>query len=418
MSARFESGSGRGGARPIYLALFGLYTRYMLLAYLRHTFMVVAALMTIALTIDLWPQVSLFSGNPLHVIWGLARLAVLRLSDLLPPFVPFATFLGVAWSESAFTESRERLLIWNSGRSPLFCLAPGLLAGLLMGTFLFAVDAWLRPLAIHVQMAEVLGREGIRLDRSKSGGTHWIALPDGLLKAEIQYGPPLQLRDATIYKLDSEGHLAEVDTASAARPTGNGMWSLADGHYWRADFADRGNVLTSSAHEENVVPFKTRTIPMNLNELWLRNLGLSPQYLFLPDLRELTHAEIMSRDLSGYKTRLQTVFGESLFTCLMALLAAALSMLYFAFVTRWFALVAVLLAGYLAHFASNAFGLMGEFGYVPPVAAGWLAPLLMIAAVGCALFVIQKKRGLGVRLDDTPHFTDAAAAETDAVSAE
>jgi lipopolysaccharide export LptBFGC system permease protein LptF len=126
----------------------------------------------------------------------------------------------------------------------------------------------------------------------------------------------------------------------------------------------------------------------------------------------------MSRDLSGYKTRLQTVFGESLFTCLMALLAAALSMLYFAFVTRWFALVAVLLAGYLAHFASNAFGLMGEFGYVPPVAAGWLAPLLMIAAVGCALFVIQKKRGLGVRLDDTPHFTDAAAAETDAVSAE
>src|SRR5215831_8105453 len=99
MSARVESGSGRGGARPIYLALFGLYTRYMLVAYLRHTFMVVAALMTIALTIDLWPQVSLISGNPMHVIWSLARLTLLRLSDLLPPFVPFATFLGVAWSE-------------------------------------------------------------------------------------------------------------------------------------------------------------------------------------------------------------------------------------------------------------------------------------------------------------------------------
>ena len=38
----------------------------MLGAYLRHTMMVAAALMTIALTIDLWPQVPLFSGDPLH----------------------------------------------------------------------------------------------------------------------------------------------------------------------------------------------------------------------------------------------------------------------------------------------------------------------------------------------------------------
>src|SRR5579859_6880261 len=205
--------NGRG-ARTIYLTPFGLYSRYMLGAYLRHTMMVSAALMTIALTIDLWPQVALFSGNPLHVMWSLGRLAVLRLSDLLPPFIPFATFLGVVWSESAFTESRERLLIWNSGRSPLFCLMPALLAGLVVGISLFALDAWLRPAAIHVQIDEKLGREGIRLDRSQSGGSHWIALPDGLLRADIEYGPPLKLHDVTIYKLDTVGHLAEVYTAS------------------------------------------------------------------------------------------------------------------------------------------------------------------------------------------------------------
>jgi len=98
------------GARAVYLAPWGLYTRYMLGAYLRHIVMVTGALMTIALTIDLWPQVPLFSGDPLHVVWSLVRLTCLRLPDLLPPFIPFATFLGVAWSESAFTESRERLL--------------------------------------------------------------------------------------------------------------------------------------------------------------------------------------------------------------------------------------------------------------------------------------------------------------------
>ncbi|HWM60996.1 MAG TPA: LptF/LptG family permease, partial [Rhizomicrobium sp.] len=168
-----------------------------------------------------------------------------------------------------------------------------------------------------------------------------------------------------------------------------------------------------NASKENEVPFSTRTLSMTLDALWLRNLGLSPQYLSLSDLSTLARAPIMSRDLSGYKTRLQTVFGETLFTGMMALLAASLSMLYFAYQTRWFALVAVLLAGYLAHFASKAFILMGEFGYMAPVFAGWLAPLLLAVAVARALYVIQKKRGLGLRLQDTPHYADAVSAASD-----
>jgi len=395
------------GARPVYLTPWGLYTRYMLGAYLRHTLMVAAALMTIALTIDLWPQMALLNGDVLHVAFDIARLAVLRLPDLLPPFVPFAAFLGVVWSESAFTESRERLLVWNSGRSPLFCLIPALLAGVVMGASLFALDAWLRPAAIHVQIAEKLGREGIRLDRSQSGGSHWIALPDGLLRADIEYGPPLKLHNVTIYKMDSNGHLAEVDTAALARPLDGNRWRLENGQSWNANFADRGDTLsTSAAQQETQHPFAARIVTMVLDELWLRNLGLSPQYLRLGELRQLAHAPIMSRDLDAYKTRLQLIFGETLFTCLMTLLGAALSLLYFAFETRWFSLVAVLLAGYLAHFASKAFQLMGEFGYMSPFFAGWLAPLLLLLGLGRALYVIQKKRGLGVKLEDTPHFAD------------
>jgi len=398
------------GARPIYLSPFGLYTRYMLGAYLRHTMMVVAALMTIALTIDLWPQVPLFSGDPLQVVTGLAWLAVLRLPDLLPPFIPFATFLGVVWSESAFTESRERLLIWNSGRSPLFCLVPALLAGLAMGTSLFVMDAWLRPAAIHVQIAQRLGREGIRLDRSQNGGSHWIALPDGLLRADIEYGPPLRLHNVTVYKLDTEGHLAEVDTATTAQPLAKDRWLLEDGHSWLANAEERGNILTTTPGREEVeVPFKARSIVMALDDAWLRNLGLSPQYLPLGELKTLARARIMSRDLDGYKTRLQLVFGEPLFTCVMALLGSCLAMLTFAFQTRWLALVGVLLAGYLAHFASKAFQLMGEFGYMAPFFAGWLAPLLLLMAVIGVLYTIQKRRGLGIALADTPHYADSTS---------
>jgi len=138
--------------------------------------------------------------------------------------------------------------------------------------------------------------------------------------------------------------------------------------------------------------------------LWLRNLGLSPQYLRLGDLRKLAHARIMSRDLNGYQTRLQLIFGETIFSCAMALMGAALAMRYFAFQTRWVALVGVLLAGYLTHFASKAFQLMGEFGYMAPFFAGWLAPLLLIMGVFGVLLMIQRQRGLGTRIADTPHF--------------
>lgn len=404
--------SSRRGARPIFLTAFGVHTRYMLAAYLRHTLMVLAALMTIALTIDLFPQISLLSADPAQggvlLVWHILRLAALRLPDLMPPFLPFATFLGVVWSESAFTESRERMLIWNSGRSPLLCLMPALLAGLVMGVTLFVADAWLRPAAIHVQMREVLGREGIRLDRHQSGGNHWIALPDGLLRAEIEYGPPLRLRNVTIYKLDSEGHLAEVNTAALATPQPNNRWLLRQGHYWRADFENRGDVLsTGAANEEAEVPFRTRTIDMDLNVLWLANLGLSPQYIPLPELRELAGGHIMARDQSGYRTRLQAIYSETFFAWAMALLGAALSMLYFAYRTQWQALVGVLLAGYVAHFASKAFYLMGEFGYINAAFAAWISPLLVLLATGGVLHVIQKRRGLMLR--ETPHFTDESA---------
>ncbi len=224
-------------AHVIHLAPLGLYSRYMLTAYLRHVLTVAAALMTIALTIDLWPQIPLLTAagaqSTLGTIWTIARLAVLRIPDLLPPFIPFATFLGVVWSEGAFTGSRERMLIWNSGRSPLQCVAPAIMIGVLMGAALFALDGYLRPAAIAVQIHEKLGREGIRLDRTRSSGNHWFALPNGLLRAEIVYGPPLSLRDVTIYTLDAVGHLSEVDTAALASPLGSeDQWLLRNGHYW------------------------------------------------------------------------------------------------------------------------------------------------------------------------------------------
>jgi lipopolysaccharide export LptBFGC system permease protein LptF len=204
--------------------------------------------------------------------------------------------------------------------------------------------------------------------------------------------------------------LFEVDTAATATPLEGSNWQLEQGRYWHATSAGQGTVLsTQAAGEEIETPFDTRQVTMVLDPRWLHNLGLSPQYLYLEELQQLAGAQIMSRDLSGYRTRLQMVFGETLFTCAMAIFGAALSMIYFAYQTRWFALVTVLLAGYMAHFASKAFQLMAEFGYIPPVFGGWLASLLLILAVLWAVFVIQKRRGLGATLADTPQHAIATS---------
>jgi lipopolysaccharide export system permease protein len=389
------------GAHIIHLAPLGLYSRYMLAAYLHRVLMVVAALMTIALMIDLWPQIALLTGNSaLGTVWTVARLAGLRIPDLLPPFIPFATFLGVVWSEGAFTGSHERTLIWNSGRSPLQCLMPALMVGVLMGAALFVMDGFMRPAAIAVQIREKLGREGFRLDRTQSGGNHWLALPDGLLRAEILYGPPVRLRNVTIYTLDAIGHLREMDTAALASPLASGtQWLLRDGHYWSAVFAasqrggDGTKYTIGDIGEEAEIPFTERTIPLRLNTLWLANQGMSPQYLSLSDLWSLAHAQINSHDSGAFRTRLQALFGDVALSCSMAVLAASLSLLFFPYRLRLVALVVTLLAGYLAHFAARALLLMGEFGYVWPIVAGWFVPLLLFGMAGGVLWLIQKRSG-------------------------
>ena len=384
--------------RAINPAPFGRHSRYMLSGYLRHIFMVAAALSVVALAIDLWPQVPLLSERNSGPMLGLAvaKLAVLRIFDLLPPFIPFAAFLGVVWSEVAFTESRERMLIWNSGRSPLQCLAPAVMAGLLMGVLVFVMDGFGRPAAMAVQIAETFGREGVRLDRSQSGGSHWIAIPNGLLRAEIEFGPPPRLHNATIYKLDTLGHLSEVDTALSATPTGQGDdWLLEKGHFWKENnVAQGGTFSTATVTQEQETPFAERVITVPLNLLWLGNIGMSPQYLSFTDLRALAHAKILAPDAAGFPTRLQALYSEILLTVAMALLAASLCMLLFAYRISATRLILVLLAGYLAHFAVRAFLLMGEFGYVGAVTAGWAMPIFILMGMSGVLYAIQVRRGL------------------------
>uniref|UniRef100_UPI001953B4A5 hypothetical protein n=1 Tax=Klebsiella aerogenes TaxID=548 RepID=UPI001953B4A5 len=64
-----------------------------------------------------------------HLGWYLA----LRLADLTGSLMPLGTFLGLFWSEVTLTQTRERVVIWNGGRSPLQALVPLAIVGAVCG---------------------------------------------------------------------------------------------------------------------------------------------------------------------------------------------------------------------------------------------------------------------------------------------
>ncbi len=385
--------SGRIGRQAIKLAPFGVHTRFMLTAYLRHTFLICCALLAIALTIDIWPQFRLVSegGEPgvLQAIFRIARFEMLRTPDLLSPLVPFAIFLGVVWSEIAHTQSGERMLVWNSGRSPFQCLAPAIAAGLIVGTAQFIADAYLGPAAMLVQMHEKLGLNGKRLDRLRTSGSHWIASPDGLIRTEILYGPPTVLRNLTIYKLDPRGQLTEVESAAEARPVpGTETWTLRNGHYWLGTIDasggpdSKGASASFGAPEETLVPFAQQTVSLKISPLWLSKLEIESQYLPLDVLHSLTKADTDALTKVRYRTRVQTIYADLLFPGVMSILAALLSIRFFPYRTPPRALIGVLFIGYLAHFANKACVLMGTHGYMAVGFAAWTIPVAVLIGIG------------------------------------
>ena len=319
----------------------------------------------------------------------------LRTPGLIAPLLPFATFIGVLWSEVAHTQSGERMLVWNSGRSPLQCLAPVLLVGLILGTADFVMDAWLGPSSMGIQMAEQLGRDGERLSRTKWSKPAWMAAGGGILRAEIEYGPPPVLRNVMFFARDENGKLGEVDVAPAARwQDGTDNWVLQKGQFWKPGTKGEvtRTVIMGKASRQTMTPFDEKAITLAIDPLWFTWYDLQPQYIPLPVLAKLAASDRLPDAHGQYATRLHVVLAEALLPGLMALLASSLAMLLIAYRTSAPALVGIVFAGYIAHFGTKACLIMGQNGYMNPMLAGWLVPVGLIAAVTGVFAVIEIQR--------------------------
>jgi len=382
--------------RKVLFSPLGQLSRAILVRHFGHTVIASLVVLSIALSIDLPAQLPGVAhmaasrgslGRAAIVIW----FVMLRAADLMPRFLPFATFLGVLWTEIGLTASRERLLIWNSGRSLLQCLLPTVLFALPLTALQFASDAYLRPAAIQVQITDKLGNYGEQFDRKLSARTRWIAFGPSLVHARIGFGPPLVLYDVSIYRIDQNGLLADVDFARSAVPDKQrGYWLLKNGGHWSERAQDlAGQIdLTFLSNGEAPTRFATRRVQLAADPLMLSQWGIYPEFLRQSTLRALIHNAFPANPPTIFINRLTFNFADAAMPLAMALLAATLGLLYFTYSLPTIPVqLSVLLIGYLGHLAMKSLLLMGGHGYMSPYLATPLAPILILLICAVLLAV-------------------------------
>lgn len=384
--------------RSVLLAPFGRYTRYVLFSYMRHALVIVSALLSVAFAVDLTPQL----GQVLGTVTGLAALqkflwfALLRAGDLLPRFIPLASFLGVLWTEIVLTLSRERILIWNTGRSPFYSLMPVILLAVIFGAAQFACDAYVRPTAMALQVGQHLGKLSVTFDRSTSKEAYWIAAGDDLVLSRLDFSEPA-LRDLTLYRLDKNGRLREVDNASSAVPgLPKDTWILLNGSYWTIPAESTSGAATvpllTRGTKASATKFSQRFVDLQLAPITVSEWGIYLEYLTPQNLADLASATAKSEVSASYVTRLDYMYSNAAMPGAMALLAASLCFLFLANGAPLGVQLAMLPAGYVGHLAMKTFYLTGEHRYLPPLLAAWLAPAAILLVSAMLLALIQYRR--------------------------
>lgn len=378
-----------GRLRYIRLVPFGWHTRYLLQSYARHVVIVSLGLLVVALAIDLTPNlVPILESRPeasdLSAAGLVGHYIILRTGDILAKNLPLSIYLGILWCEFAHTHSNERIAVDVSGRSPLQCLVPAIIIGVSFGLVQLTLDLWLRPAAVMTQAAEKLGKTfGDQFLEPSAGYIHWIKLGTDLISARIDYGPPPALRDVTLYRLRANGQPHQVVVARSAAPGQlSSVWKFKDGFFW--EWTDAlplaGGASNQKVHTEPSATlfFNEREIKIDLDQVWLTNLGIDAKYLPQATVEYLASSANLMFPKSDYQTWYWVRLARGLFVLGMVLLAASLGQISRNRLPPVYGLLFMVLAGYFGHVAGKAFEIMGEQGSIPPIVAGWTVPIMLV----------------------------------------
>lgn len=358
----------------------GIMARQDFLGQMLFVLTVQAILLLVAISIDLaryFDQVmsSVADGGVVARTTLLAHYLGLRIVDILTRLLPIGVFVGVLMFEIWSILMRRRAIQWVSGRHPLRVLYPAAAVGILFGVLQYRLDVDWRPAAVLTQASEKLGAYGERYERDRIRKDVWFITEDRIVHAHVRYGPPAELIDVDLFRLDREARIREVVRAERAEPTRLAyLWRFERATRWVRDPDNPALLRISSGAAQELVPIQ-------LHPLAVTYLGLPAKYIPDEDLRAIVESGTDMLIGADHRVWLEVRRANALLPTAMALLAVTVSLFAGASRPSVGVLIVCALAGYTVHVGTRVFVASGELENLPPMIAAWAPVLATFAAI-------------------------------------
>ncbi|MHA7776909.1 LptF/LptG family permease [Roseibium sp. M-1] len=369
-------------------ALVRLETRFVTALYLQRATILALVTISIVVALDISANIdnvidakpnSSQSGNFFHLVY----YALLRVSFVSPSVLLFAGVWGIVWAEYSLATSRERLMLFNCGKSYVPSLVPALLVGSLVGILHFTVAGFVKPATIELESASTHRSYGLKFDRPAQSKTEWISVGNFIIKTRVEITDDAHLNEVYVFNFGQNHKLHRIIRADQARAGSQpDRWLFLDGAV-----TDFPTVRTESRPRPKMdeTRFETLEIDLPLSPLWLENFGVLPILLPQPLLHALIGQGESVPNLYKYEMAAYERYASILYCMAMALLTAHLAMTRFKSDMMPYRALAVAAVGFAAYFFFSISLMLGHHGYIPVLIAAWSLPL--IAAV-CGIVAV------------------------------
>lgn len=348
--------------------------RYLSGRFLTAFLFALAALVALALTLDLMEQADRVLASDRGGILGLLRYSALRLPDLISQMLQISTLLAMLLALGQFLRHSEMVALWSSGVAPSGLMLAVLPVVAVLGAFNFVNN----DMAVPQTRLEL--REWGFGENQKSGflaengeKSAWLLSGTDIVRAPRHVDPDGTLRNVTIFRRDADSRLIErIDAKSALALTGD-TWLLS-------------GVTVHRVEPATIVQAETLR--------WNGHIDLDALPLIASDGRELSSSELLDliehegygqRPPNRFRTWLYERIASPFLPALMAFLVVALIQRF----RRTGAFGALLLSSLgigFAYFVLDGICLaLGEAGMLPPWFAAWSPKLALACLIGSFL---------------------------------
>lgn len=342
------------------------FTRYLNRQLLARLAVVLFAVAGFALLFDLLEVAGRIVRKADHPILALLRYGVIRLPSLLTDLFPMIALVAALLTVVDLLRHRELVILWSAGVSRMGAMLRLWPLGLLLVAGKLAIDDVAVPLTVPELRALRVG--DFRPTNRPGTDKIWLRSGADIVRLPADAAATRVLENILILQRDADGRLTARIEAARAEPEGEG-WRLFD-------------VVRRPAGARPPERVAELVLPIRVDLDKVALMAKLPRELTLAELLDvIRHDGYGIGTVGGHVTWLNARIADATSPFLMCLLAFAVARRYSRLGMAMPIFAKGLAVGFVYLIANGMLRALGEVGLVPPVAAGWGAPLALLAVV-------------------------------------